>query len=270
MIQLSSIKKDQKEEKKIYKDINCDIAQSFGVYRNDSENELLPYVTSVNISCGSHAGDPLTIANSLKLAKEKGLAVGAHIGFPDIQGFGYRAMQLDEEEIRSVVLYQIGAISALAKAFGVEIEHVRPHGALYKQAACDFNTSLAIAKAIASYNPWLMYVGAAGEALSRVAEESKIKVAHEVFLDKVYKHDATIDFDANDVVDLEYSTMQINSLMKFSTVKNNQGGFSKLTFDTIHLSMKSQFSLDVAKQTSAVVKNPAPLAVSIVKDTSWI
>jgi len=99
MIPLSSIRKEQKQENLINIDLNCDLGQSFGVYKNDQELELLQYVSSVNISCGSHAGDPVTIMNMLKLASENNLSVGAHIGYPDIQGFGYRNMSLNEEEI---------------------------------------------------------------------------------------------------------------------------------------------------------------------------
>ena len=119
-------------------DFNCDLAQSFGIYKNNAEYDLLDYVSSVNISCGFHAGDPIIIKNALMQAKEKNIVIGAHIGFDDIQGFGYRPMQLSEEEIEALVIYQIGAITSFAKTFGLEIEHVRPHGAMYKKCTTDF------------------------------------------------------------------------------------------------------------------------------------
>ena len=114
-------------------DFNIDLAQSFGIYKNNTEFDLLDYASSVNISCGFHAGDPLTIKNALLKAKEKNVVVGAHIGFDDIQGFGYRDMDLSEDEIEALVIYQVGALMSFAKTFNMEIEHVRPHGAMYKK-----------------------------------------------------------------------------------------------------------------------------------------
>ena len=131
-------------------DFNCDLAQAYGFYKNNKEFELLDYVSSVNISCGFHAGDPITIKESLLKAKEKNLVIGAHIGFNDIQGFGYRPVELKEDELESLVIYQVGALMSFAKAYGVSVEHVRPHGAMYKMAGEDFSFSCAIARAIKS------------------------------------------------------------------------------------------------------------------------
>ena len=119
-------------------DFNIDLAQSFGIYKNNAEFDLLDYASSVNVSCGFHAGDPLTIRNALLKAKEKNVVVGAHIGFDDIQGFGYRDMNLDEDEIEALVVYQVCALMSFAKSMHMEIEHVRPHGAMYKRCAEDF------------------------------------------------------------------------------------------------------------------------------------
>jgi len=200
MIPLSNIRKEQNQQKQIFIDLNCDIGQSYGVYKNDLEYSILPYVSSVNISCGSHAGDPVTIMNALKIAKEHNLAVGAHIGYPDIQGFGYRAMNLTDDELQAVVLYQIGALSSLAKSYNVTIEHIRPHGALYKQAASNLDVSVSIAKAIAKFDPWLILVGAAGETLEKAKEIANIRVAPEAHLDRKYNFDGMLDFDNESVV----------------------------------------------------------------------
>ena len=118
-------------------DFNCDLAQSYGIYKNNNEFKLLDYVSSVNISCGFHAGDPVAIKNALLKAKEKNVVIGAHIGFNDIQGFGYRPVDLKDDEIESIVIYQVGALMSFAKALGVSVEHVRPHGAMYKMAGED-------------------------------------------------------------------------------------------------------------------------------------
>ena len=171
---------ERKQVKNI--DFNCDLAQSFGVYKNSSEFGLLDYVSSVNISCGFHAGDPLTIKNALLTAKERNVVVGAHIGFDDIQGFGYRTMDLDEDEIEALVIYQVGVLMSFAKSFNMEIEHVRPHGAMYKQAAEDFTFASAIAKAVKKCSQWLVYYGAAGDVTSKVGEYVNLPIAQEIHL----------------------------------------------------------------------------------------
>lgn len=270
MIPLSSIKKEQRQEKQVIIDINCDLGQSFGVYKNDEEQELLQYVSSVNISCGSHAGDPLTIMNMLKLAAENNLSVGAHVGYPDIQGFGYRNMQMNEEEIQALVVYQIGALSSLAKLYNLNVEHVRPHGALYVMAAKDYKTSLAIAKAVAKYDPWLVYVGATGENLIKAGQEANIRIAQEVLVDKKYTIEGNIDFDADDIVDLDYSTRLLESVVKDSSVLNNQQGKTKLDIKTIHIAAKSAVSLDIAKKAKELIVNPIPIAGTYVAGNGWI
>ncbi|MEI8389763.1 MAG: LamB/YcsF family protein [bacterium] len=270
MIPLSSIKKEQKPEKQINIDLNCDLGQSFGVYKNEQELELLQYVSSVNISCGSHAGDPLTIMNMLKLASENNLTVGAHVGYPDIQGFGYRNMNLNDEEIQALVVYQIGALNSLAKLYNLTVEHVRPHGAMYVEAAKNYKTSLAIAKAVAKYDPWLIYVGAPGENLLKAGEETNLRVAQEVQLDKKYAIDGTVDFEAGDIVDLEYSTRLLETLVRDSSVINNQQGRTKLEIKTVHLSVKSAVSIELAQKAKALISNPIPIIGTYVAENGWL
>lgn len=251
-------------------DFNCDLGQSFGVYKNEGEYDLLPFVSSVNISCGSHSGDPLTINESLKIAQDNYLAIGAHVGYPDIQGFGYRPMELKEDELESLIIYQIGALSAIAKSRSLVIEHVRPHGGMYKQMATDFSVAATIAKAVAKVNPWLILVGAAGENLSKAGEAANIRVAHEVFLDKVYNFDGSIDFNQNDVVNIDYSMLQLNNLVTKSALKNNEGGLSVVKFDTVHLNIKSAVSLQIAKNAREIVKEAYPVPVNKVMASGWV
>ncbi|MDD3012928.1 MAG: 5-oxoprolinase subunit PxpA [Candidatus Gastranaerophilales bacterium] len=270
MIPLSNMRKEQNQQKQIFIDLNCDIGQSYGVYKNDLEYSILPYVSSVNISCGSHAGDPVTIMKALRIAKEYNLAVGAHIGYPDIQGFGYRSMNLNDEELQAVVLYQIGALNALAKAYNITIEHVRPHGALYKQAANSLDVSVSIAKAIAKIDPWLIFIGAAGETLEKAGELANIRVAPEVHLDRKYNFNGTFDFDAEGIVNPEYSLGQLELLVKESSVKNNQGGKTKINFRTIHLNVKSEFSVQIAKKAKELISQPVPVPITMVSNTGWV
>ncbi|HSA07220.1 MAG TPA: LamB/YcsF family protein [Candidatus Gastranaerophilales bacterium] len=267
---VQNIKREPVNNKKLNIDINCDLGQSFGVYRTEIEQELLPYVSSVNLSCGSHAGDPLTIMNILKTISGKNLSLGAHVGYPDLQGFGYRAMSLNEEEMQSVIVYQIGALSSLAKIFNFKIEYVRPHGALYKQISESFDVAFSVAKAIAAYDPWLILVGPPGENLIKAGEAANLRIVQEVQLDKKYNIDGSIDFEAGDVVDLNYSLNLLESLVRNSSVLNNQGGRSKIDFKTIHLSLKSNISLEIAKKAKELIPSAVPVAGTLVANSGWL
>lgn len=269
MISSNELVKNE-EEKKTFLDINCDLAQSFGVYRNDTEYELLPYVSSVNISCGLHSGDPMTINKALKLAAENNLSVGAHIGYPDLQGFGYREMDLSDEEIEALVLYQIGALSSMAKAHGCRISHVRMHGALYKKAVNDFNTMRAVVNSIKKAGDWIILLCAPCINLEKACAEASIKYGAEVFLDKKYDINGLPVFDGNDVVYVEYSKNQLKSIIENSEIININGGKTKIDCHSIHLNIKNALSLEVANMVQEIIPQPTPLAVSILEDKSWI
>jgi UPF0271 protein len=270
MISLSNFKKDQNQQKQTFIDLNCDIAQSYGVYKNDLEYGILPHVSSVNISCGSHAGDPVTIMNAIKIAKEHNLAVGAHIGYPDIQGFGYRAMNLNDDELQAIVLYQIGALNSLAKAYNVQIEHVRPHGALYRLMAQNLDVSVSIAKAIAKFDPWIILVGAAGDILNKTAEITNIRIAPEIHIDKKYNVDGTFDFDNESPVNQGFAAEQLELIIRESCVKNIQDGKTKINFKTIHMNVKSEFSVQIAKRAKELIGQPVPIQATLVSNTGWV
>ena len=179
-------------------DFNCDLAQAYGIYKNNVEFELLDYVSSVNVSCGFHAGDPMTIKEALLKAKEKNVVVGAHIGFNDIQGFGYRPVDLKEDELEALVVYQVGALMSFAKAYGVSVEHVRPHGAMYKMVSEDFSYSCAVARAIKKCSEWLVYYAPVGDITAKTADYIGIPVAQELCLEKTYNADLTVDYSKDD------------------------------------------------------------------------
>lgn len=270
MFSVNDLKVETKENKEIFLDVNCDLAQSFGVYKNDTEFDLLPYVSSVNISCGLHSGDPMVINKALKLAAENNLSVGAHIGFPDLQGFGYREMNLTKEEIEATVLYQIGAIQAMAKSYGLKISHVRLHGALYKQALNDFQTMLAIAESIKKINPWIILLCAPCANLEKACKMAGIKYAAELFLDKKYTVEGLPDFDENEVVDIDYSIKQLENIITNKSIMNVNGGFTPIEGHSIHLHMKNELSFEIAKMVKERIKTPSPLSVSILEDKNWI
>lgn len=136
-------------------DFNSDAAQEYGIYKNEKELEIAQFMSSINISAGFHAGDPLSIKKALLFAKENNLAIGAHIGYSDIQGFGSRKVELNDEEIETTILYQIGAVSSFANAMGLEIEHVRLHGAMKNELNTNIEFAKRAALAIKKFNPWL-------------------------------------------------------------------------------------------------------------------
>jgi len=257
----------RKEIKKINSlDFNCDLAQSFGVYKNDSEFELLDYVSSVNISTGFHAGDPIAIKNALLKAKDKNVVIGAHIGFNDIQGFGSRPMILTEEETETLVIYQVGALMSFAKAYGLEVEHVRPHGAMYKLASENFTFSCAIAKAVKKCSQWLTYVGASGDIISKVGDFVKLPIAKEIKLSSVYNADGTIDYKSSEIKDVDSSIRRLQGLIKSSQISNNAGGFSVVDASTIHFSSDS---LELVKKANELI-TPKPVNYSKVESSGWV
>jgi len=250
-------------------DFNCDLAQSYGIYKNSSESRLLDYVSSVNISCGFHAGDPLTIRDALLEAKEKNIVVGAHIGFDDIQGFGYRQMDLDSDELEALVMYQVGAIMTFAKAYHMEIEHVRPHGAMYRQASENLEVSKTIARAIKKCSKWLVYYGATGEILDQTAEDENIQVASEVHLEKIYDENGNIDFSARDLENTEISIQRLKDLLQNSQVTNNVGGKTIVNADTIHFSNKLANAKDLIIQAREII-TPLPYNYKNAQKSGWV
>ena len=258
-------------EKKSIKniDFNCDLAQAYGIYKNTGEYELLDYVSSVNISCGFHAGDPVTIKDALLKAKENNVAVGAHIGFNDIQGFGYRPVELKEDELEALVVYQIGAIISFAKAYGVSIEHVRPHGAMYKMAGEDFVFSSSIAKAIKKCSDWLVYYAPIGDITAKVGDYVNIPVAQELCLEKTYNPDLTVDYAIPDNTNNYDLIKRFQHLLHTSQIRNNSEGMSYAEVDTIHFSNKYKNSLDLIKQARNLI-TPMPVNYISAKASGWV
>ena len=161
-------------------DFNCDCAQEYGVYKNEKELEIAKYVSSINIAAGFHSGDPLSIKRALEFAKENDVSIGAHIGYQDIQGFGSRKVELNDEELETTVIYQISAISSFANAMGLEIEHVRLHGAMKNELNSNIDFAKKVANAVKKLNPWLnLYINNA-EFKEILEKETGIKCALEV------------------------------------------------------------------------------------------
>ena len=258
---------DKKQVKTI--DFNCDIAQGYGVYKNTNEYEFLDYVSSVNISCGFHAGDPLTIKNALIAAKEKNVVIGAHIGYQDIQGFGYRPIELTNDETEALVIYQVGALMSFAKAYNLEIEHVRLHGAMYRKAAEDFKFATTVARAIQKSSQWLTYVGAVGDVTKKVGEYVKIPVAQELIIDKIYTQDLAIDYALPDITNIEDCIRRFQNFLHSSQINNNSGGRTFCEIDTINFQNKHTSSLEILKRAYNLI-TPEPVNYSKAKASGWV
>ncbi|MBT8356640.1 MAG: 5-oxoprolinase subunit PxpA [Desulfobacterales bacterium] len=170
-------------------DLNSDVGESFGAYQLGMDEEVIKHITSANIACGWHAGDPAVMDKTVKMAVEHGVGVGAHPGYPDLLGFGRRNLTCSMEDIKNYLVYQIGALDAFCKVHGTRLCHVKPHGALYLTAVENKEVARAVAEAIVSVNPDLLYValaGAKGELMRRIGQEVGLKVVYEAFPDRAY------------------------------------------------------------------------------------
>ena len=173
-------------------DLNCDMGESFGRYKLGEDEQLLDIVTSANIACGLHAGDPLVMSKTVQLAVRKGVAVGAHPGYPDMQGFGRRAMAMSPSELSASILYQIGALAGFARVAGIQLSHVKPHGALYNTAARDPEVAEAVVMAVKVFDPTLILVTLPGSVMQNIAEKLGLHVAAEGFADRAYQTDGSL------------------------------------------------------------------------------
>jgi UPF0271 protein len=173
-------------------DLNSDLGESFGAYRLGDDVAMMPYITSANVACGFHAGDPGVMDATVRLCEAAGVRVGAHPSTPDLQGFGRREMLLSPDEAEALVLYQVGALAGFCRAAGVELTHVKPHGALYNQAAKDPALAAAIARGVRRFSRELALVGLAGSALYAAAVEAGLSALSEGFPDRAYNPDGSL------------------------------------------------------------------------------
>ncbi len=173
-------------------DLNCDMGESFGAYTMGMDDQVIPYISSANIACGFHAGDPLVMEKTVELARCNGTAVGAHPGFPDLQGFGRRNLQVTPQEAKAYILYQTGALYAICRAHEIPLKHIKPHGALYNMAAKDYTLARAIAEGISQIDENLVFLGLCNSMMQKAAREVGIPFASEVFADRAYQEDGTL------------------------------------------------------------------------------
>lgn len=217
-------------------DINCDLGEGFGIYRAAPEEQIFPWISSANIACGFHAGDPQTMCRSVQLAIRHGVAVGAHPGTPDLAGFGRRAMHLSDKELESALVYQIGALEAFCRAAGTFIHHVKPHGWLYNEAANNRKVAELIASVTKSLNSsWILF-GLAGSELVGAAQRLGVAYAAEAFIDRAYESNgrlASRSLANSVIVNPEMAAQQCLEIVLRSRVITAGGAVVPVVADTL-------------------------------------
>ncbi len=244
-------------------DLNCDMGEGFGAYRLGRDEELLDFVSSANIACGFHAGDPSTMRSTVQLCLRKGVAIGAHPGLPDLQGFGRREIAITPAEAYELTLYQLGALQAFVHAEGGRLQHVKPHGALYHMAAKRHDLAAAIAAATASVSAELTLFGPPGSELLRAGAAAGLQTASEAFADRSYQRDGTLTprdqpgallFSAAD------AAAQVVRLVREGKVLSREGEDLSMRADTICIHGDGEHAVEFARDIRALL-NSSGIAV---------
>jgi len=230
------------------------MGESFGVYQLGNDESILDYVSSANIACGFHAGDPATMRKTVNLALQKGVAIGAHPGLPDLLGFGRRQMVISNQEAYDMVVYQIGALNGFVKASGGHLTHVKPHGALYNMAVTDPVIAEAIAEAVYNVNPTLVFFGLSNSELIQAAKKIGLKTANEVFADRTYQADGTLTPRSHPdcfVENNEAALQQVIQMVKEKKVMTLQAKTINIIADTVCIHGDGPHALAFAKTIKA-------------------
>lgn len=217
-------------------DINCDLGESYGHARVGQDERLMPFLSSANIACGFHGGDPGTIHRTLRLAQESGVSIGAHPSYPDLAGFGRRRMDMSPQEVYDCMLYQMGALSGFVRAAGSVLNHVKPHGALYNQAAIEPALAEAIVHSVYYFDKSLLLFGPAGSALEAAAQKTGIGFCREVFADRTYLPDGRLvprSSPGSVIREVSVSLQQVDDILLRGYVTCIEGSRLPMEADTI-------------------------------------
>lgn len=237
-------------------DLNCDLGESFGNYKLGLDEEVIKFISSANVACGFHASDPLVMAKTVKIAKDAGVAVGAHPGFPDLVGFGRRNMNVLPAELKAMVQYQIGALKAFCDSNKVKMQHVKPHGAMYNMAAKDEKLAIAIAEGIAEVDDSLILLGLSGSEMLKAAEKIGLKSKKEVFADRAYEEDGTLvarTKNGSMITDENLAIERVLQMIKKGSVKAVTGKEIPIEADSICVHGDSPKALDFVKKIRAAL-----------------
>ncbi len=239
-------------------DLNSDLGESFGQWKMGDDAAILPVVSSANVACGFHAGSPAGILATLEAARRNGVAVGAHVAYPDLVGFGRRAMDIASDELTADVIYQIGALQGLARAAGSEVSYVKPHGALYNTIAHDQRQALAVIAAIKALDSSLILVALAGSPLVELAREQGLKVVAEAFADRAYHADGTLVSrrEVGAVLhDPEQVAQRMLRLINEGGVESVEGKFTCIEADSICVHGDSPGAIAMARQIRTTLES---------------
>lgn len=240
-------------------DLNSDLGESFGNYIIGNDEKVLDYITSANIACGFHASDPVVMEKTVRMAIKKGVAIGAHPGYPDLMGFGRRMLNISHEEARSYMIYQIGALNGFLKAYGGKLKHVKPHGALYNAAAVDYPLARVLAEAVYVVDKELIFVGLAGSEMIKAGRDVGLKTASEVFADRAYNPDGTLVSRKNSnavIHDTEQCISRVLRMVNEGRIMAVNGQDIEITADTVCVHGDNIMALEfAAKLREAFNKN---------------
>lgn len=246
-------------------DLNCDLGESFGNYTIGNDNKVIPLITSANVACGFHAGDPMVLQKTVRLAKENEVSVGAHPGFPDLQGFGRRSLDMTHDEIYSMLIYQTGAVRAFCNLHDVPLNHVKPHGALYQMGAKDRTIARVIAQAVFDIDPNLIFVGLSQSYLIEEAQKVGLQTASEVFADRRYEANGQLVSRKHNhavIEDTEEAISQVVKMVTQGTVTATNGEDIHIKADTICVHGDGAHALEFVKQIRDALSK---VGVNIVK-----
>ena len=238
-------------------DLNCDLGESFGTWTLGQDEALMPYLTSANIACGYHAGDPAVMKRTVRAALKHNVALGAHPGLPDLVGFGRRNLDISPEEAFDMTVYQLGALQAVTKAEGGTLHHLKPHGALYNMAATNAALAEALAEAVYRVQPELLLYGLAGSELTRAGEKLGLRTAHEVFADRTYQANGTLtprrQPDAL-ITDADAAIAQVLRMVQAGKVRTQPGTDVAIRADTVCLHGDGAHALEFAQGLHAALR----------------
>ena len=234
-------------------DINCDMGESFGAYRLGNDYEILDYVTSINVACGFHAGDPMVMRQTVRHAIEKNVKIGAHPGYPDLQGFGRRNMDFTPEEIYNMIIYQVGALQGFVDVEKGELHHIKPHGALYNQSANDQEKAKAVIDAVYDLNPNFKLYCLSGSLIAKMAREKGLTVYEEAFSDRNYNEDGTLVSRTHEqalIGSEEEMYRHVKGIIASNEVMAIQKKLIKLNVQTLCIHGDGAHALEFARQIS--------------------
>jgi len=238
-------------------DLNCDMGESYGAWKMGADAGVMPYISSANIACGFHAGDPATIRQTVRLAVDQGVAVGAHPSLPDLMGFGRRVMRISPQDMYDLVIYQAGAVEAFARAAGAKLHHVKCHGALYNMAATDEGLSEAMGQAVADLGGGVALYALSNSIMMKTAKAKGIPTYGEVFGDRGYSDDGTLaprDKPGGMIEDAALSVKQVLGMIEEGYVTSLSGKRVPVAADTLCLHGDQPGAVTFAKRLRETFK----------------